>query len=79
MTDTERTKGATPEPREEGAEELPFVIGVSDGRTQRVVGRVMSRQLAQAMFLAVCQEYPTMSVRLMHGGKVLSERSGSGK
>ena len=74
MNDLERTKGVEPlGPGGEGTEELPYVVAVSDGRTQRVVGRVMSQSLAHAIFRTACQEYPTFSVRLMHGGVLISE------
>ena len=78
VNDLERTKGVEPlGPSGEGTEELPYVVAVSDGRTQRVVGRVMSQALAHAIFRAACQEYPASSVRLTHGGVLLSE-SGKG-
>jgi hypothetical protein len=74
VNDVERTKGVEPlEPGGGGTEELPYVVAVSDGHTQRVVGRVMSQALAHAIFRAACQEYPTLSVRLTHGGALLSE------
>lgn len=80
VNDPKRTKGVElPEPGGEGTEELPYVVAISDGRTQRVVGRVMSQALAHAIFRAACQEYPALSVRLTHGGALLSESGKAGE